>query len=55
MTKIKKTCESGLDLTLNEYCINSYRGWIKWCNHYKLEQKYIKPLQPFINNYQMEV
>ena len=56
MNKIKKNCESGLNLTLNEYCsINSYNGWIKWCNHYKLEQKYIKPLQPFINNYQMEV
>jgi hypothetical protein len=56
MIKIKKTCESGLDLTLNEYCsINSYRGWIKWCNHHKLEQKYIKPLQPYIDKFNNEV
>lgn len=56
MRKINKSCNSGLELTLNEYCsINSYKGWTKWCNHYKLIEKYIEPLQPFIDNYENEV
>jgi len=32
--------------------INSYRGWLKWCNSYNLEQKYIKPLEGKIKEYE---
>ncbi|MEG1411696.1 MAG: reverse transcriptase/maturase family protein [Terrisporobacter sp.] len=33
-------------LTKNELCtINSYQGWLKWCNSYNLSNKYLKPLR----------
>ena len=40
----------------NYWCsINSYNGWIKWCNNYKLYFKYFKPLMPYCEKYYMEV
>lgn len=33
-------------LTLKENSqINSYKGWLKYCNSYRLHEKYLKPLQ----------
>lgn len=34
--------------------IMSYKGWLKWCNSYNLENKYIKPLENKINEYKAE-
>lgn len=40
-------------INFNDYCsINSYLGWLKWCNSYNLKQKYIKPLKDKILNYE---
>ncbi len=37
----------------HDYCsINSYLGWLDWCNTYNLKQKYIKPLLPKIKEYE---
>ena len=34
--------------TYNDYCsINSYKGWLKWCNGNNLYNKWIKPLEPY--------
>lgn len=32
--------------------INSYLGWLKWCNSHNLKQKYIKPLKDKVKEYE---
>ena len=40
-------------LSFHDYTsINSYKGWLKWCNSYNLKQKYIKPLECKIRDYE---
>lgn len=40
-------------LNFHDYAsINSYLGWLKWCNSYNLKQKYIKPLTNKIKDYE---
>lgn len=52
MLKIKKKCEEGKGLTYSEWCsANSYKGWLIWCDGYRLTQKYIKPIQKYLDNY----
>ena len=54
MIRIK--CENGGRLTNSECCsINSYKGWVMWCNGYNLTEKYITPLQPYCDKYYKEV
>lgn len=37
----------------SDYCgINSYLGWLKWCDSYNLKQKYINPLFDKIKEYE---
>ena len=36
-------------------CMNDYNGWLKWCNSYRLRQKYIEPIQPSLDRYYNEV
>lgn len=39
-------------MSYSEWCsINSYKGWIMWCNGNNLTEKYIKPLIPYANKY----
>ena len=48
---IKKT-SSGKELNYSEWCsINSYKGWLKWCDSYRLSEKYITPIQPYADDY----
>ncbi len=35
--------------------INSYNGWLKWCNSYNLYNQYIKPLEKYLDKYHLEV
>ena len=40
-------------LSHSDYCsINSYLGWLKWCDSYNLKQKYISPLKQKIEDYE---
>lgn len=56
MTLIMVKCRNGGRLTYSEWCsINSYKGWVMWCNGYNLTQKYITPLQPYCDKYYKEV
>lgn len=53
---MKKLKKNGGKLTYSEYCsINSYKGWLKWCNGYNLYKKWIKPLEPYCEKYYKEV
>lgn len=52
MSRIYKKVLDGKEMTYSEWCsINSYKGWIKWCDGYNLYKKYIKPLEPHADNY----
>ena len=56
MRDIKKKLNNGGRLTYSDYCsINSYKGWIKWCNGYNLYKKWIKPLESYCEQYYREV
>lgn len=52
MTLMKKKYVEGERLTYSEWCsVNSYKGWLKWCDSYRLAQKYITPIQEYVNEY----
>ena len=53
---ILKQCKNGKQLSLSSWCaINSYDGWIKWCNGFNLSKKYIYPLKSYSEKYYKEV
>lgn len=52
MVRIREKVESGKTMNYSEWCsINSYKGWLKHCNSFRLSQKYIKPLEIPAKNY----
>lgn len=53
MRNIAKKCDVNTDLlTYKDFCtVNSYKGWLKWCNSYNLQQKYVKPLKDSLELY----
>lgn len=52
MRKIRKKVESGQEMNYSDWCsINSYRGWLKHCDSYRLSQKYIAPIQEYADQY----
>jgi len=55
LTAIKAKVESGKMMNYSEWCcINSYLGLLKWCNSFRLSQKYIIPLLPYASKYYNE-
>ncbi len=56
MRRLLKRCEKGLPMTYGEWCsVNSYKGWIIYCNGHNLARKYINPLLPYTEKYYKEV
>ena len=54
--KILAKCKQNIQMSYSEWCsINSYKGWVIWCNSENLTEKYIKPLLPYVDKYYMEV
>lgn len=52
LTAIRNKVESGNMMNYSEWCcINSYKGWLKWCNSFRLSKKYVVPLQPYADDY----
>jgi hypothetical protein len=52
MRDILSRCRAGMGMTYSEYCsINSYKGWIKWCDNKELIEKYVVPLEPYTEDY----
>jgi hypothetical protein len=31
--------------------VNSYHGWLVWCDGYRLKEKYVKPVEQFVEIY----
>lgn len=52
MRAIRKKGEAGKSLNYTEYCsVNSYKGWLKWCDGYRLSLKYLNPIQTVVDKY----
>lgn len=52
MVSINKKRLNGESLTYSEWCsINSYNGWLKHCDSYRLTEKYLTPLKQYAENY----
>lgn len=52
MRAIKKKVDNGVEMSYSDYCaFNSYKGWLKPCDHYRLYHKYGKPLEKAVNAY----
>lgn len=52
MIAISKKKLEGKDLSHSEWCsINSYKGWLIYCDSYRLNEKYIKPIQNYADEY----
>lgn len=53
---IKNKINNRTNLNYSDYCsINSYKGWLKWCNGYNLYSKWIELLEPYCEQYYLEV
>lgn len=56
MNSIRKKTENGQMVRYSEWCsINSYKGWLKHCDSYRLQAKYIAPVQADADRYYQEV
>ena len=56
MRDLNKKLRNGEELNYTDYCsINSYKGWLKWCNGHNLYEKWIQPLEPYQEKYYREV
>ena len=43
-------------INFHEWCgVNSYNGWLNWCDSYRLRKKYIKPIQKALDDYYKNV
>lgn len=52
MLAISAKRENNMKPTYSEWCsFNSYKGWLKWCDSYRLYQKYIAPNEEYMKNY----
>ena len=52
MTAIRNKVESGNMMNYSEWCsINSYKGWLKYADSFRLYQKYVVPLLPYADDY----
>lgn len=52
MRDIMAKIDKGLPFTHADYCsINSYKGWLKWCNGHNLYSKWIQPLECYAKEY----
>lgn len=52
MTAIRNKVEAGNMMNYSEWCsINSYEGWLKYADTFRLYQKYVVPLLPYADDY----
>lgn len=56
MIRIRKKHDQGQLLNYSEWCsANSYRGWLKWCDGFRLYTKYLEPIEESIDRYYQEI
>lgn len=55
MLAISKKRENNVSPTYGEWCsFNSYKGWLKHCDSYRLFQKYVAPNVEYMQNYYLK-
>ena len=55
MLAISKKRENNVSPTYSEWCsFNSYKGWLKHCDSYRLFQKYVAPNVEYMQNYYLK-
>ncbi len=55
MMEIKRKIKRGREINFNDWCsANSYKGWLIWCNSYRLAKKYIVPIQRYLDMYYLK-
>lgn len=56
MLEIRIKQNKGKRINYSEWCsANSYDGWLKWCNSFRLRMKYLHPIKPSLNQYYCQV
>ena len=56
MVVIRKKMDAGKLINYSEWCsANSYNGWLKWCDSYRLCKKYVTSVQPALDRYYKQV
>lgn len=56
MLTIRRKQDNGQFINYNEWCsVNSYIGWLTWCDSWRLFEKYIQPIIPSICAYYVTV
>lgn len=54
--KVKAKQDKRQLISYSEWCsVNSYKGWLKMCDGFRLVEKYIIPIQPSLDRYYYEV
>jgi len=49
---IRQRIDSGESMTQNDWLsVQSYGGWLGHCDSHRLTEKYVKPLEPFMNEF----
>jgi len=52
MLSIRKKVMQNKPVNYTDWCsTNSYKGWLKWCDSFRLSQKYITPIQAAVDAY----
>ena len=56
MLHIKQKQDEGKLINYSEWCsVNSYAGWLSWCNSWRLFEKYITPILKSVFDYYLKV
>lgn len=52
MLSILKKIRANIQISYTDWCsANSYKGWLLWCNGFRLTEKYLVPIQEVLENY----
>lgn len=55
MIRIMNKIKNNQNISYSDWCtINSYNGWLKWCDSFRLTRKYIDPLLSTSDKYYLE-
>lgn len=56
LLQIREKQDSGKQINFKDWCsVNSYIGWLAWCDSWRLFEKYVQPIIPAICQYYLDV
>jgi hypothetical protein len=56
MLAIREKTKGSQLMNYSEWCsVNSYKGWLKHCDSYRLQKKYIAPIQADVDKYYNQI